>query len=465
MSLWTSQEIAEVCGGKCSGSWTAGRVVLDSRKIRRGDLFIALPGERVDGHEFVADAIGKGASGAVVYRECDAVDADRLVIVPNVLEALQKLGKAARHRSQAKVAGITGSVGKTSAKEMLKTIFEQQFVTYATEGNYNNHIGLPWMLANMPKHTEVAVIEMGMNHAGEIDVLTRIAEPDAALITAVEAVHIEFFESVEGIADAKAEIMAGIRHSGSVVLPADNPHFARLKSRADEYGIAYISFGYSKEADYRVIKNEYSTHGQLVAVEIKNKRYDYTVGALGEHWGVLSAGVLALGVLCGADIVKACESLAGFTEPPGRGQLRNIVLPQGNISVIDDSYNASPASVKAALRRMQAMPCSGRKILALGDMLELGEQAPQMHADLADDIAAAGIDSVYTAGQLSRYLHDSLPDTLRGNHAEDSKKLVEPIENRLNEGDVLLVKGSRGSRMERIIVALEDAAGKSKNRW
>lgn len=464
MTLWNSDEIAKAVGSAARSRWQAARVNSDSRKIEPGDLFVALKGERFDGHDFVCEALAQGAAGALVSHEPQGcADDPRLILVSDTLTALQQLGKAGRDRSAAKVVGVTGSVGKTSCKEALAIAFGAQAKTYASVGNLNNHIGLPLMLANLPREIEVAVIEMGMNHAGEIDLLSKLAQPDVAIITAVEAVHIEFFDNgIEGIADAKSEIAAGMRPGGTLVLPADNPHLERLKKNAAGYKVARIrSFGESPAAEFRLLDYRPLPSGSQAHIQTPGGRIDVRLGAVGKHWGLMTAGVLALVEALGYDVARAAQAMAQFQEPPGRGRAQEAALPQGGqVLVLDDSYNASPASMRAAFARMeeiwQARGGRGRKLAALGDMRELGHHAPEMHTGLAPDIERLSI-QLYAAGEHMKGLFDAVPRTLRGMWCEEAGALAGAMLSQLRDGDLLLVKGSRGSRMDKIVKAVHDA--------
>jgi UDP-N-acetylmuramoyl-tripeptide--D-alanyl-D-alanine ligase len=461
MSLWTSEAIANAVGSAARSHWDAVRVNTDSRTLAAGDLFVALRGERFDGHDFVAEALKAGAAGALVSYEPEGCKDDpRLILVSDTLTALQQLGKAGRDRSAAKVVGVTGSVGKTSCKEALAIAFGGQARTYASVGNLNNHIGMPLTLANMPQDTQVAVLEMGMNHGGEIDLLSKLAQPHVAIITAVEAVHIEFFENgLEGIADAKSEIAAGMQPGGTLVLPADNAYLPRLRENAAQYKVARVmTFGEAPEADYRLLDYRTLPVGSQAHVQTPKGRIDVRLGAVGRHWGLMTAGVLALLDALGYDLQKAAAALAQFSEPAGRGKAQEVRLPGGRrVLVLDDSYNASAASMRAAFARLeeiwQARGQRGRKLAALGDMRELGQHSAELHTGLAPELARLNI-TLHAAGPEMRRLHEALTPNLRGAWRDDADGLSADILSLLEEGDVLLVKGSRGSRMDKIVSAV-----------
>lgn len=466
MTLWTVHDICAATGGRCAGTWTATGVSIDSRTVAEGDLFIAIAGPTHDGHDWVADALAKGAAGAVVHRVPEGCEADRLVVVTDTFEALNALGRAGRDRFGGKVVGVTGSVGKTSTKEMLARCLGALGPTHAAVGSFNNHWGVPLTLARLPADAAYAVIEMGMNHAGEISALTRLARPHVAIITAIAPAHMEFFGSLEAIADAKAEICEGVAPGGGIVLPADCDQFDRLKATAQDHKLTVLPFGESPLAEQavgaRLLDAAVETERTLVFALIGGRTLGYTVGAGGKHWAMNSlAGLTAIDAL-GDDIATAAAALRDMTPPKGRGQRLRITLAGGSALVIDDTYNANPRSMAAALAALGAVKPGkdangriGRRIAVLGDMLELGPDAPAMHADLADVARAEGIELVFTAGPLMEHLHLALPLALRAGHAADSATLAPVVARALRPGDVVMAKGSAGSRMNRVIDALQ----------
>jgi len=461
-ALWTSNEAANATRGTCQGAWTAAGVSIDSRAIAFGDLFVALRGPNFDGHAYVAQALASGAAAAVVdHLPAGVTPGASLLQVADTFQALNDLGAAARQRSAAKVIGVTGSVGKTGTKEMLLQILSEQGPTHATQGNLNNHWGVPLTLARMPPDTRYAVIEMGMNHADEITPLSRLARPHVAIITTVEAVHLENFESEAAIAMAKAEIFAGLEPAtdlpATAILNRDNAHFGLLAARAGAAGARVVGFGEHAEADARLLK--YAAHPECscVAAEILGQPINYKVGIPGRHWVMNSLAVLAAVQLAGGDLARAGLVLGQMRAPKGRGARLLRPWRGGNLEIIDDSYNASPPSMRAALAvlaQAKAAAPRGRRIAALGDMLELGAGASAAHAGLAPDIQTCGIDLVFTAGPLMRSLHDALPPERRGAHATSSAELLEILRTDLKAGDILLVKGSHGSRMDLVVDGL-----------
>lgn len=463
MKYWTAQEAAQATGGQAEGSWQAHGVVIDSRKVSEGALFVALKGERFDGHEFVREALSRGAAAAMVTQAPEGVPAERLLIVPDTLAALRALGAYARVRSTARILAVTGSVGKTGTKEMLRTALAASGKTYATQGNLNNHIGVPLSLANLPDDARFAVFELGMNHAGEIADLTAQVRPHVAIITTIEAVHLEFFPSVEAVADAKAEILQGMDADGVVLLNADNRYFERLRAAAVARGMRrVIAFGTGEGAESRLLDYQPAALGCEVTAQIRDIKLHYQIGALGKHWGVASLAVLAAAEAAGADLPKAASALAHFREPAGRGRLQLVSINGKDITLIDDSYNASPASMKAAMeklsdiRRVAGEP-RRRTVAVLGDMLELGVSSKELHLSLAPCLINNQIDLVFAAGGFMKHLYDTLPPAMRGDYAATAAELAPKVVRALEHRDIVLVKGSNGSRMSAVAAAIEAA--------
>lgn len=458
--LWTAGEIASATDGETAGDWPANGVSIDSRTLAAGDLFIALHGPNHDGHDHVAAALAAGAAGALVARIPEGIAASdpRLVKVADTMAALVALARAARARSSAKIVAVTGSVGKTSTKEALRLALSAQGKTSASKGNLNNAIGTPLSLARMPANCAYGIFEAGMNHSGELSVLAELLRPHVAVITNVEPVHIEQFESVEAIADAKAELLTGIVPGGAAVLPRDNRHYARLREKAEACGISRIlDFGKSPEAYAHLL--DYAVQGPAtrVAAVIGERALAYRIGAPGQHWVMNSLAVLAAVDAIGADTGAAALSLGDLSAIAGRGQRQIIALPGGgDILLIDDAYNASPPSMQAAFELLSTATLApdSRRIAVLGDMLELGAAAAALHAALADDLLATTIDLVHLCGPQMAHLADRLPASVRGHYANDSAALLPTVIAEARPGDIILVKGSRGSRMDLIVDSL-----------
>jgi len=460
---WGTHEVVKAVGGKCPGQWMATSVSIDTRTMETGALYIAIKGEKMDGHAFVADAIAKGAVAAIVSQPIDGVGAEHLVIVKDTEVALQDLGIAARARSSAQFVGVTGSVGKTGCKEMLAAALSSNGKTFATKGNLNNHLGVPLSLVNMPLDTQYAVIEMGMNHPGEIARLSHWAKPDVSIITTVDAVHIEFFDSVEGIADEKATIFDGMGGKGVAILNADNPHYERLSA----YGVKkeldrIISFGSAQSALSRMLSYQIEDMHSIVEATVAGTHISYRIGTIGKHWALMSVAVLSAIDALKADLAKAAASLAAFTEPKGRGQIKKLAVKGGHLRLIDDSYNASPVSMKGAIEKVvelkQASKEPVRTVVILGDMLELGERSKDLHVGLVPTLVNNQIDLVFAAGAFMHHLYEALPESMRGAYSENSRELAPKVVSALQGRDLVLVKGSRGSRMDIVVDAVEKNA-------
>ncbi|MGH6976568.1 MAG: UDP-N-acetylmuramoylalanyl-D-glutamyl-2,6-diaminopimelate--D-alanyl-D-alanine ligase, partial [Stellaceae bacterium] len=444
--LWTATDAAAATGGTNTGAWSAQGVSIDSRSLLPGDLFVALKGPKYDAHEFVAPAIAKGAAAAMVAKTMTGA-AKPLLVVADTQRGLEDLGRIARTRTVAKVIGVTGSVGKTGTKEALRHALERQGATHASAGSLNNQWGVPLSLARMPRETVYGVFEMGMNHPGEIDALTRLVRPDVAVITTVEPAHLGFFPSVEAIADAKAEIFNGMDARGSAVLNRDNPYFDRLVACAKAAGVGrVIDFGAHADAAVHLIDCHLHASASAVTASVLGEIVDYCLALPGRHWVMNSLAVLATVHAAGGDIGTAAAAMATLEPMAGRGLRRKIAVAGGDALLIDESYNASPASMRAAIAVLGAArpENGGRRVAVLGDMLELGADSARLHAELADPLRDAGIDLVFTVGDAMRALYDALPARLRGAHATTVAAMADAVVHRLKNGDVVMVKGSYG---------------------
>ncbi len=470
-SLMTSDWIESVLGIKPTSAFAAvDGVSIDTRTLVAGDLFVALSGEQRDGHEFVERAFERGAAAALVnHAHVEALSSHGpLLPVRDVLRALEQLGQAARARlsSAARIVAVTGSVGKTGTKEALRSVLAQQGVTHASVASYNNHFGVPLTLARMRADTQFGVFEIGMNHAGEIAPLTLQVKPHVALITTVEAVHIENFPSVEAIADEKAAIFKGLVEGGTAVINRDNPHYERLWTHASRSPAGrVISFGENPAADIRLAGLKTYADGSDIFAEINGVRIEYYLGSPGRHLALNSLGVLGVVLALGADVNAAALALADVKPPKGRGSRFQINQGDEAITVIDESYNANPASMRAAfaLLKSTAVGAKGRRIAILGDMLELGADAPSLHAALADDLDALDIDVVHACGPLMHALYERLPVSRRGVWYPHSEALAAVLPNLIHAGDALMVKGSNGSRMTNIIAMLKSMSHNETN--
>jgi UDP-N-acetylmuramoyl-tripeptide--D-alanyl-D-alanine ligase len=452
-ALWTAEEIAAATGGRARGDWGVEGVAIDSRTIVPGELFIALRGPNHDGHDFVRSALQRGAA-ALVHRLPEDLAGDApLVVVDDTTEALTALGRAARARSQARLAAITGSVGKTGTKEALRLALSGQGPTHASTASYNNHWGVPLSLARQPRNAAYGIYELGMNAPGEIRALARLVRPQVAMVTAIAPAHLGFFGSVAAIAEAKGEIFEGLEPGGCAVLNRDDRHFAQLERLAAAAGCGrVIGFGQAAGADARLRDARLDPAGSDVVMTLDGVELAFRIGAPGRHWVTNSLGVIACAAALGANPAAAARTLADFRPPKGRGQRHRLRRRGGEITLIDESYNANPASMRAALALLEVAP--GRRLAALGDMLELGSRAPALHAALAEPIAACGADRVFTVGPAMAHLHAALPPARRGPHAASAAELLPILAAELRPGDTLLIKGSLGIGMGRLVEAL-----------
>jgi UDP-N-acetylmuramoyl-tripeptide--D-alanyl-D-alanine ligase len=440
-------------------------VSIDTRSLQPGDLYFAIKGDRNDGHDYVAAAFEAGAAGAVVD-EAHAYalkGSGVLYVVRDVLNSMEGLARAARARTRAAVIAVTGSVGKTSTKEALRTVLSAAGVTHASEKSFNNHWGVPLTLSRLPVAADYAVFEIGMNHAGEISALVDMVRPHVAIVTNVAPVHLEHFGGVEEIARAKAEIFAGLTEGGVAIINRDIETFALLEVAAKHSAAGYVlSFGESPEADAQLLSYEAQADGARVNARILGEDIGFALGAPGRHLALNALAVLLAARSVGLDLRQAADSLAHFAPPQGRGAREILQLDPlidgSEILLIDESYNANPASMRAAIELLGAAKTSGeggRRIAALGDMLELGPTGPALHAELVGPLEANGVDLVFAAGPLSRHLFDALPQHKRGGWAADAASLEPLLSKGLRPGDVLMVKGSNGSKMHALVVALK----------
>jgi UDP-N-acetylmuramoyl-tripeptide--D-alanyl-D-alanine ligase len=461
-ALWSVEAMAAAMRAAAQGALpsSVNGISIDSRTLTAGDAFFAIAGDSRDGHDFVEAALKNGAGLAVVAaskRAAFAADA-RLLVVEDVLEGLRDLARAARDRMQGKVIAVTGSVGKTSTKEALSLVLSRAGLTHASAASYNNHWGVPLSLARCPAQARFAVFELGMNHAGEIGPLSRLVRPDIAIITTVAPVHLQYFKSVDEIADAKAEIFEGLQAGGIAILNRDNAQFNRLADRALDARVGrVITFGEDPECDARLVRCALHPEYSAVQANILGDEVTYKLGAPGRHLAMNSLAVLAAAKLAGADPALSALALADLQPAQGRGTRILLSVPGGTALLIDESYNANPVSMRAAIALLgQAQPGPrGRRIAVLGDMLELGTQSALLHRELAEAITAHGVDLVFCSGPEMRNLWDALPSARRGSYANDSGALEPQVLEAVTSGDAVMVKGSFGSKMAPIVKALQ----------
>jgi UDP-N-acetylmuramoyl-tripeptide--D-alanyl-D-alanine ligase len=463
--LWSAKELAGIFGPPTGAAAGATGVSIDSRTVKTGELFVAIKGDALDGHDYVERAFSAGAGTALVevLRAAELARFGPVYAVEDSLRGLERLGMAARARSRAKIAAVTGSVGKTSAKEMLRLALSASGETHASAASFNNHWGVPLTLARLPVHADYAVFEIGMNHAGEITPLVGFVRPHVALVTTIAPVHIEYLGSIEAIADAKAEIFSGLVRGGVAVINRDAPQFERLRAAAEARRLDVRPFGAAGYA--RLLSFEPTATGSRLRVRLGSRELDFELGAPGAHMADNAVAVLTVVEALGADIDAAARALAGFQAQKGRGERFALPIAGGDVTIIDESYNANPVSMRAALALLGATAPGpgGRRIAVIGDMLELGADGPKMHAGLAPELETAEVDRLFAAGPLSRALYEAAAPERRAHWAERAADLHAALFPDLRAGDVVMIKASNGSRMGPLVAALKDYFSKPRD--
>ncbi len=447
--LWTSKDAAEATGGEAKGTWAINGMSIDTRSLNWGDLFVPLKDVR-DGHDFIPNARAAGASAVISENPNEQAPA---LIVKDALQAMRDLAIAGRIRSQAKRIAVTGSVGKTSLKEAIATICNASGRTHKSLKSFNNHWGVPLTLATMPIDTDYGVFEVGMNHAGELADLSPLIAPDVVVITKIAPAHLAHFKDVDAIARAKAEIFVGLSEGGIAVLNRDDSYFDYLSSEAEKSGAAIMTFGFHEESDIRI------SNGQALAGELKadihagGETYKLYLPLDGAHWIENAACALAAISAVGIDMTTGIEALAGFRALPGRGEALDMKLDGKLFTLIDDSYNANPESMRAAIATLGSR-ANGRKIAVLGDMFELGKDELELHADLAEPLQAADVSRVIVLGECMRSLKGALPREMRGSWVRDWEAALSALREELKDGDTVLVKGSNATGLGRLVTAI-----------
>jgi UDP-N-acetylmuramoyl-tripeptide--D-alanyl-D-alanine ligase len=465
--LWTAYEAAAATGGMlcAKGSpkdaenetwpeedWSAKGLSIDTRTLRPGDIFVALKESR-DGHDFVRSAFEKGAAAALVSRPPDNIPKNKpLLMVPDTLGGLRGLAAAARDRCFGQLIAVTGSAGKTSTKEMLCAALQGSGKVHAAAKSFNNHFGVPLTLAALPGNADFGIFEIGMNHKGEITPLTKLVQPHIAIVTTVAAAHLEFFDSIADIARAKAEIFSGLRTGGVAVLPRDNEHYDLLEAEASDHGARIISFGRHEKADYQLLDYQPGAISAEITADLAGERVSFSLKLTGEHQAMNALAVLAVVDAGKGDREKAITALEKFTAVEGRGARYGLTLNGKSVTLIDESYNANPASMSAALSSLEGL--KGRRIAVLGDMLELGEDAQGLHLSLKPLLEAAKIDLIFCAGPMMRELFESLPQDMQGAWAEAAIDLQEDILANVETGDIIIAKGSNASKTSALVTML-----------
>ncbi len=455
-ALWTSAEAAHATGGRDHGlPWEASGVSIDTRTLVGGDLFVALRGPRADGHEFVDQAFGKGAVAVVVEREIPSASSQ--LVVDDSLTALGSLGTRARERTSARVVAVTGSVGKTGTKNLLRAALGGEEGVYASTASYNNDIGVPLSLARLPEESAFAVFEIGMNHPGEIAPLAALVMPDAALVTRIAPAHLEHLGGIDAVVEEKASVFSGFASGGIALIPEDSPGADRLRSAAQEAGaVTVIGFGLTDDVDVRLLNVAVEADQTRASCSLFGEKIDFHLRLLGRHWAMNALAAGACAVALGAAPAEVFRRMSDVGPFAGRGKQFVVPLPDGAAAVIDDSYNANPASVRAALEMLAEAPVRGRRIAVLGDMRELGSCSKSLHADLAD--ALQGIDFIFCVGTEMEALFDALPEKVCC-RATDAEAAAKALQGMLAPGDVVLVKGSRAIALETVVHRLARAGG------
>ncbi len=451
-ALWTADEIAAAVGGVKRGDFTADAVTFDSREVIGGELFVAMKGEATDGHRFIEAAMQRGAAGCLVSEPVTAPH----VLVDDGLRALEALAVAARRRTDAAIIGVTGSVGKTGVKEALRLALSEiePEATHASVKSYNNHTGVPLSLARMPRDSRFGVFEMGMNHAGELSALTRMVRPHVAVITAIASAHREFFDSEEGIADAKGEIFEGLEPDGVAILPFDSRHYRRLRAKAEIHAASIMTFGLKPGADVRVMRSADVGDGTVIIADVMGEHVGFTLRQPGLHWQANAMAVLAAVKAARGDLAAAALGIAQMRGQPGRGAQHVVDWQGGKVRVLDESYNANDASMRASLAVLRDAPTEGRRIAILGAIGELGDESRAIHAGLADAVLDSGADPVLLIGEPMRPLAEATGATL----IADAGGAEDWLHGTLKAGDTVLVKGSNYHGLSRLISAITESA-------
>lgn len=461
-ALWTSSAIAKAVRGKASADFDANGVAFDSREIGPRDLFFALKGEQSDGHLYVGNIYAAGAAGAIVSQPVDGPH----ILVSDTTEALNQLAITSRSRTDAKIIGVTGSVGKTGTKEALFAALNRSSMGRAHRSvkSYNNHVGVPLSLSRMPAECQYGIFEMGMNHPGELAQLTRMVRPDVAIVTAIAPAHVGHFSGEEEIADAKAEIFQGLTKNGTAIIPFDSPHYARLHKAASRHTKNIVSFGFDARADVRAVDVVPAQGGgSLVTAKLGNRSLCFTVSAPGKHWVSNALAILAAVRAVDGDLASAGLALAELEGLEGRGKQHQIDLKDGGQALlIDESYNANPVSMKATLSQLASESCDGKKMVLLGAMGELGDKAQAYHEALAEDIVASGAQTIilvgdemaYTSAQLEKIASENLDQTPEISHVAGSSEALTEVAGIVSDEDILLIKGSNYLGLAKVVSAL-----------
>ncbi|MEX3010103.1 UDP-N-acetylmuramoylalanyl-D-glutamyl-2,6-diaminopimelate--D-alanyl-D-alanine ligase [Hoeflea sp. TYP-13] len=462
--MWTTADMLDAMSGRPVGDLPDGidGISIDSRSIGKGHAFFAIKGDRLDGHDFASAAVANGAA-LLVVSEAKLPALGRvtapMIVVDDVLEAMSRLGVAARARTKARIIAVTGSVGKTTTKEMLRHVLSAQGKVHASVASFNNHWGVPLTLARMPQDTAFGVFEIGMNHADEIRPLVKLVRPHIAIVTAIAAAHLGHFKNLAEIAAAKAEIFEGVESGGHVLLNRDSEKFAQLKKAATACDIANIhGFGEHKQADIRLMKWQALENGSVADANILGEACVLNISVPGRHIAQNALAVAAAAKLAGADLATVADAFRDLAPAKGRGTRHTLQLEGGTVILIDESYNANPASMRAGIDLLRDTPVAedGRRIAVLGDMLELGSFSQKLHAELQVPIEKSGTDIVLLGGAEMKALNEALPDEISHQHRETAEELESVLLDTVRAGDVVMIKSSNGIGFSRLVAALLD---------
>ena len=449
MTLWSSTDIVKATNGTARSKFDVTGLSIDTRSLKAGDLFVALKDVR-DGHDFIPAAIEAGAGGIL----CEvAPENTPAVIVPDSVEALEALGVYSRKSRDALRIGVTGSVGKTSVKDALAVMLSAFGTTHKSIKSFNNHLGVPITLATLPEDTKYAVLEMGMNHGGEMSGLSKLAKPQIVVINNVVGAHLANFDSVEKIADAKAEIIEGMEPGDTLILNGDNEYTPRIREKAIAAKLKVLTFGHSDKDDIAIVSKNSHSAGGNVRLRIARQQFDVTLMVPGEHWFMNAAACMAVAVAADLPLRRCAMVLRKITPAPGRGDTHALSIDGKSITLIDESYNANPASMRAAFAAAALRP--GRKLALLGDMYELGADELELHRALAEPLVEAGFERVFMAGECMRLLMGALPQPMRAGWSSKPQTLLTKLKGELREGDIVLIKGSNASGVGELVAQLK----------
>ncbi len=449
MTLWSSEDIAKATGGRITSDFKVTGLSIDTRSLQKGDLFVALKDAR-DGHDFIPAAMAAGAGGVLCETAPENTPA---IVTPDSAKALENLGVYARNIRQALRIGVTGSVGKTSVKDALAVMLSSFGHTHKSLKSFNNHFGVPITLATIPESAEFAVLEMGMNHAGEMSGLSKLAKPQIAIINNVVGAHLAHFENVEGVADAKAEMIDGMDEGGILILNGDNQYTPRIRKKAEGAKLQVLTFGHSSDDDIYILRSEIHADGGRLTCHIDSANIEVNLNVPGAHWVMNAAACLAVAYAAELDLEESARALADIVPAPGRGDIHTLRIDGKSVTLIDESYNANPASMRAAFSAAALRP--GRKLALLGDMYELGADELALHRRLADPLVEAGFERVFMAGECMRMLMGALPRPMRAGWSSKPQTLLTKLKGELRNGDIVLIKGSNASGVGKIAEQLK----------